>query len=216
MTKPTTHVLMIVDRSGSMQHLANDVRGGFNSYIDELRKDTGRRYRVTVTLFDTNFQPLCTAAKLKDVPVLDETTYRPGGGTALLDAVALTVAEFEKEAPELGDEDRALVVVQTDGEENSSREHCGETGRAFIADLIKTREATGKVSFVFIGAGPDTWMQAAGMGFATASTVSVAATSGGTQSTYVGLAKGTRAYSRGATGAEASGILAAETAASDD
>jgi hypothetical protein len=216
MTKPTTHVLMIVDKSGSMQHLATDVRGGFNAYIADLRKDEDRRYRVTATLFHTQFEPLCTAAKLKDVPALDEVTYRPGGGTALLDAVALTVAGFEARVPELADDDRVLVVVQTDGEENSSKEHRGEAGREFIADLIKTRETGGKWSFVFVGAGPDTWTQAAGMGFAAASTVSVAATSAGTHDTYTGLAKGTRAYSRGATGAEASGILADETAVDRD
>jgi Mg-chelatase subunit ChlD len=216
MSKPTTHVLMVVDASGSMAPLANNVRGGFNAYIADLRKDADRRYRVTAALFNTELEPLCTAARLKDVPVLDDMTYRPGGGTALHDAVAFTVSGFDAYAPELGEDDRAIVVVQTDGEENSSKEFAGSAGRAFIANLIRAREATGKWSFVFIGAGPDTWTQAAGMGFAAASTVSVAATSAGTQSTYTGLAAATRSYSRGATGAEASGIVAAAAGGDDD
>jgi uncharacterized protein YegL len=209
--KPTTHVLMVVDMSGSMQPLAADVRGGFNTYIADLRKDEDRRYRVTATLFDTQFDSLCVATKLKDVPNLTGINYRPRGMTALIDAVGKTIAEFDARVPALGDEDRVLVVVQTDGHENASQEFTRER----IAATIKEREGAGKWSFVFIGAGPDTWAQAAGMGFAAASTVSVAATSAGTSATYSGLASATRSYSRGATGAEASSILATETATAD-
>ena len=39
MGKPTTHVLMAVDRSGSMSGLAGDVRGSFNTYLDSLVSD---------------------------------------------------------------------------------------------------------------------------------------------------------------------------------
>lgn len=198
MGKPTTHVLLIVDMSGSMGRLASDVRGGFNTYVDELRADTEKKYRLSVTLFDTAFVPLCTAAKLRDVPALTERNYRPRGMTALLDAVGKTIAEFES-ATTLDDEDRVLVVVQTDGHENSSREFRPSD----IAELIKQREAGGRWSFVFLGAGPDTWQQAAGMGFRGESTVSLDSTSGATQGSYSGLAGATRSYSRGGSAAEA-------------
>lgn len=198
MAKPTTHVLLIVDMSGSMGRLASDVRGGFNTYVDELRADTEKKYRLSVTVFDTEFVSLCTAAKLRDVPALTEQNYRPRGMTALMDAVGKTIAEFES-ATTLGDDDRVLVVVQTDGHENSSREFRRED----IAVLIREREAGGRWSFVFLGAGPDTWQQAEGMGFRGASTVSLDATSGATQGSYSGLGAATRSYSRGGSAAEA-------------
>lgn len=202
--KPITHVLPITDMSGSMSPLADDVRGGFNAYVDELRADTDRHYRLTVTLFDTEFIPLCTAAELPDVPRLTEANYRPRGMTALLDAVGKTITEFES-ATTLGDDDRVLVVVQTDGAENRSREYTSAT----VAALIKEREATGKWSFVFLGAGPDTWRQADAMGFARGSTVSLDASADATRGSYSGLAGATRSYSRGGSAEDSAVAVAA-------
>lgn len=204
MSRPTTHVLLITDMSGSMGLLAADVRGGFNSYIDELRADTDGKYRLSVTLFDTSFMSLCTAARLRDVPALTEANYRPRGMTALMDAVGKTIAEFEA-ATTLGAADRVLVVVQTDGAENSSREFT----REHIAALIKEREATGRWSFVFLGAGPDTWRQAERMGFSGASTVSLDSSAQATQGSYSGLATATRSYSRGGSAADSAAAVAA-------
>lgn len=202
MSKPTTHVLFVTDMSGSMQPLAKDVRGGFNTYVGDLRNDD-KRYRLTVTLFDDQFETLCVNAKLPDVPVMDESNYAPRGMTALLDAVGKTVTGFESRVT-LGEEDRVLVVVQTDGHENHSREY----NRDQIAAMVKQREASGKWSFMFLGAGIDAWAQAQGMGFDRGSTISTAATSAGTHSTYSGLSAATRSYSRGASGTEASGLVA--------
>lgn len=211
MGKATTHVLMIVDMSGSMAPLAEDVRGGFNTYLDDLAKDGGT-YRLTVTLFDDRFESLCVAAKLADVPRLTEANYKPRAMTALLDAVGKTVAEFDSRVPVLADGDKVLVVVQTDGHENASREFSREQ----IAALIKAKEATGRWSFMYLGAGADAWSQAGGMGFAANTTLRSAHTSGATRSTYTGLTQASIAYSAGATGAEASGIVASALADDND
>ena len=48
---------------------------------------------------------------------------------------------------------RVKSVLDVAVERVVAGEHRGDAGRAFIADLIKTREAAGKWSFVFIGAG---------------------------------------------------------------
>jgi hypothetical protein len=201
--KSTTHVLFVTDMSGSMQSLAEDVRGGFNTYLDDLAKDGGK-YRLTVTLFDDRFESLCVAAKLKDVPRLTAENYRPRAMTALLDAVGKTVAEFDARVPALADGDRVLVVVQTDGHENASTEFT----RDRIAALIKEREATGRWSFMYLGAGADAWAQAGGLGFAASSTVKSAHSGSATRSAYSGMTAASIAYSKGATAAEASGLVA--------
>ncbi|MCX5066610.1 hypothetical protein OOJ91_12050 [Micromonospora lupini] len=204
MSKPTTYVLLIVDMSGSMNKLADDVRGGFNAYVDELRADTDREYRLSVTLFDTEFIPLCTAHSLDGAPAMTEANYRPRGSTALMDAVGLTIGQFESAAA-LDEDDRVLVVVQTDGRENSSREFTA----ADITHLIKTREAGGRWSFVFLGAGPNTWRQAEGMGFQIGSTVALDASEQATKGSYFGLATATRSYSRGGSAADSAATVAA-------
>lgn len=185
----TTHVLMIVDMSGSMAGLAEDVRGGFNQYLADLESDSDQ-YSFTVTVFDTEFISLCTASRWESTPRLDTKNYRPRGYTALLDAVGKTILEFEAtEALKVGD--KVLVVVQTDGRENASKEFT----RDKIKAMIESREETGTWSFVFLGAGPDTWRQAAGMGFQRANTVSYDAIQ--TRSSYAGVSRGTKSFAGG-------------------
>jgi hypothetical protein len=45
------HIVMILDRSGSMNGLQNDVIGGFNSFIDEQQKNSDKKF-ITTILFD--------------------------------------------------------------------------------------------------------------------------------------------------------------------
>lgn len=191
----TTHVLIITDMSGSMSKLAADVRGGFNSYIEDLRKDTDATYKATVTLFDHRYMPLCAAATLDQVPALDDHNYVPAGSTALLDAVGRTIGQFDQ-ATTLEPDDRVLLVIQTDGQENSSI----EWKFAAISKLITAKEATGQWSVNYLGAGKDSWDQANAMGINSANYINTADTSAGTIASYSGLATATRSYSKGASG----------------
>lgn len=205
MSKPTTHVLMAVDKSGSMGRLAADVRGGFNSYVDSLTGDD-YKYRLTVALFDHDYKLHCCQTKPKKVARLDAGNYAPGGTTALLDAIGRIIADFEKDTT-LDEHDRVMLVVQTDGEENTSREY----DLAGVRKLIEERQATGRWSCLFIGAGIDAWKQSEGMGFSCGSTITVAASSVGTQSSYAGLTKATRRYAGGASGDDAAKLIADAT-----
>lgn len=195
-TKPTTHVLMVIDRSGSMHIVADDVRGGFNAYLENLEQDTAVTYRITTALFDDNYALMGVGLAPQDVIRLNQRTYRPGGSTALLDAIGRIISDFER-STELRPRDRVLLVVQTDGEENASREYKVEQ----IRKMITEREATGVWGAVFMGAGPDTWKQAGGMGFSTST--SYARTSEDTRNTYDGLTKMSGAFSRGASTGQA-------------
>lgn len=205
-TEPTgtTHVLFVVDMSGSMSTLAADVRGGFNTYLSDLASKPGR-YQLTVALFDTEYETLCADSALADVPRLDSGNYRPRGMTALLDAVGRTITAFEARVPRLGEHDRVLLVVQTDGQENSSHEYRWDR----IAQMIRDREATGKWSCMYLGAHADAWGQASRMGFDRGSTIAVAHSSVGTRSTYSGLTEASAAFAAGASGADAAGIVSA-------
>lgn len=194
-SRPTTRVLFVTDMSGSMSNVADDVRGGFNSFVDTLRADTKAQYRLTVMLFDDQFEFLCTDTALADVPVMDHSNYTPRGRTALWDAVGHTVTRFERSA-KLGDGDRVLVVVQTDGGENASTEFSGHS----VSALVKEREAGGKWSFLFFGADIDAWAEASRMGFRRSQTVNTSSTGASTRAAYRSLARGTRKFSMGASG----------------
>jgi uncharacterized protein YegL len=204
----TTHVLFVTDMSGSMHDLAEDVRGGFNTYLADLRKDVeanGTDYRMSVTVFDTRFMPLCVAAELADVPDFTQANYAPTGMTALLDAVGRTVGEFDT-ATTLGDDDRVLLVIQTDGGENSSREWTWEK----IRTLLDERERTGKWSIVYLGQGVTAWEQGSRFGAST-QVVGVAGTSKGTASSYSGLSMATVVYAETGVARDVGAAVAAAT-----
>ncbi len=200
----TTHVLMVTDMSGSMSGLAGDVRGGFNAYLDGLAADTEGSYQITASLFDHEYMPLCTGAALADVPRLSVENYKPRGTTALLDAVGRTVADFELRVSSLGDDDKVILVVQTDGFENASKEFTSSAVRKLLAD--RTADG-GKWAVLYIGAGVDSWSQAEAMGVKLDSYVHTSGSAAATGATYRSMTAATVAYAGGAGAGDAGEIV---------
>ena len=155
-------VNVILDKSGSMSTKVQDVIGGFNLYLDELAKESAVDYGFSLTLFDTVVEMRYKATPLANVAKLDDATYRPSGNTALLDAIGNTVQTVSTESF-----DKIITVIMTDGEENSSR----EWNLKAIRELIKTKEAAGNWTFVFLGANVDAFEQGANLGVPVAQSV---------------------------------------------
>jgi hypothetical protein len=143
---------VILDKSGSMASKTNDVIEGFNAYIAGLGKEDQVNYLFSLTLFDTQLAYRHVAARLPEVKRLDSKSYRPGGNTALNDAIGITVRKVEADQPKV---DKVVTVIMTDGEENSSREWTHDAVRG----LIEQKENEGRWTFVFLGAGLDAWHQ---------------------------------------------------------
>lgn len=75
-------IAFLLDRSGSMQSIKSDVIGGFDAFITEQRAGDGE-CQVTLAQFDNEYEVVCHARPLADVPALD---LSPRGSTALLDS----------------------------------------------------------------------------------------------------------------------------------
>jgi hypothetical protein len=74
--------------------------------------------------------------------------YRPGGGTALYDAIGYMIDHFSA-LPEASDPNCSfLLVIVTDGEENSSR----HWNYARVRESIQSLEKTGRWTFTYLGA----------------------------------------------------------------
>jgi uncharacterized protein YegL len=174
---------------------AADVRGGFNSYVDQLREDKASDYRLTAVTFDTQVATLFTDVRLTEVPTMDTSNYRTGGNTALYDALGVSLAEqtgaIRQEGKPYGTE-RVLVIVMTDGEENSSRRFTKEQ----VTGEIQQREAAGNWTFVYLGADQDAWSAAQGLGFAAGNVAGYALAD--TKEVFRKLARSTGRYSRSA------------------
>jgi uncharacterized protein YegL len=153
-------VNVILDKSGSMASKTSDVIHGFNAYLEGLAQEDAVEYCFSLTFFDTVVEYRHVAVPLVDVPHLDNKSYRPGGNTALNDAIGATVRKVENEEAK---HDKVVTVIMTDGEENSSR----EWSTAGVKALIEEKESKGW-TFVFLGAAMDAWSQGAAYGIRTA------------------------------------------------
>lgn len=177
-----TAVAIVVDRSGSMQDLASDVEGGIKTFVKEQRKVPGK-CTIRLDQFDDVFENV-----YRSTPVSSAPAYKlvPRGMTALLDAMGKTITQFGEELAALPEKQRpgnVIVVVATDGFENSSREWTSPK----IKELIKQQEDEYGWNFVFLAANQDAIATGASYGYAAASSLTFDATSQGVAQSYTGL-----------------------------
>lgn len=193
-TNNTTHVLAVIDASGSMFPLAMEVRSGFNGYIAELREaraERGLRFQVSVTTFNHRATLLCTAAPLDEVPELTEVNYAPASMTSLLDAVGATIAAFDREVPLVDwadGGDRVQLVIMTDGQENMSSAFTWDQ----IREVLEARAAAGW-QITYLGQGVNAWAQGARFGGGTV-VIASSDTAEGTRAAYQGMKMSTVDY----------------------
>jgi len=158
----TTELVFVLDRSGSMQGLESDTIGGFNSLLAKQKKEPGRAL-VSTVLFDSKVDVIHDRMPVEKVAPLTDKEYCVGGCTALLDAVGGAIHHIsnihKKSRPE-DRPDKTLVVVITDGMENSSREY----SYAQINDMVTRQKKKYDWEFLFLGANIDAIAAAASMG----------------------------------------------------
>ena len=174
MTNPDyTHVTLVVDRSGSMESVADEAQSGMNALLTSQFALPGR-LTVTLVEFDSDIDTVMRMAKKRVEYVLE-----PRGMTRLLDAVGGELAATQADIKALGKSERpdqVMFVVVTDGDENSSNKH---TLKGVRSEVKRLRKKSGW-TFQFIGAGDSAW-QGSEMGM---NTTSAPATDDGIQRSY--------------------------------
>jgi hypothetical protein len=159
MKNNTTLYHFIVDRSGSMYDCIDDTIGGFNAQlnsIEELKSECpDQKFLTSVTLFNTEIDHVVSMEQKIGENKLTRKNYIPSGGTALLDAVGISIQRIERVMGQEIEEDKAsvVVVIMTDGHENSSRIFNFKEVSKMISKLSKT----GKWTFNFLGADLDSF-----------------------------------------------------------
>jgi Mg-chelatase subunit ChlD len=181
------HIYFLLDRSGSMQSIASDVIGGFNSFLAAQRAD-GPDALMTVVQFDSQdaHEVLSEAHPIAEVADLSATTFIPRGGTPLYDAMGHTVADATIRAEQRRsaslEAEEILFVTFTDGEENQSVEY----DREKIFELIKKREDDGW-TFAYLGANQDAYAEGGRIGYAAGNTQNFAADAAGSAAVFASL-----------------------------
>ncbi|MCK9567903.1 VWA domain-containing protein [Candidatus Pacearchaeota archaeon] len=187
--KNLTEIVAIIDRSGSMHGLTKDTIGGFNSFLAEQKKNSGKA-KLTLVQFDDKYQIDYDGADISSVKDLDESTYMPRGNTALLDAVGktiVTIGERLSKTPEDERPGQVIFLIITDGQENASKDY---REAAKIAEMVKHQTDTYNWTFLFLGGGDAAFSQGMALGFSANNTHNYSANAAGTSNLYRSVSKG--------------------------
>lgn len=144
-----THIAFILDRSGSMDSMAKEAIGGFNSFLKEQQSEEGAA-RLSLVLFDHEYTPVVENRPIAEVEPLDEKSYQPRGMTALLDAMGRTIDSLGQQLADTPEEERpgtVIVVTLTDGLENSSHDYSYDK----LGEIIEHQKKAYKWEFLFLG-----------------------------------------------------------------
>ncbi len=143
--KLVNHVIILLDKSGSMNSVRTEALQGVNKTINDIKKaaDESKQY-TEVSLYDFSDYINRTAFRRPTVMVDQILSYYPAGGTALFDAVERAINEHL--TPEREDENHSyLVIAITDGQDNQSADR---TGRR-MNDLVRKVQGTDRWTVTF-------------------------------------------------------------------
>lgn len=175
MTNPDLMLIAaLLDRSGSMQAIADDTRGGFDAFIASQRGQSGSTV-VTLAQFDDKYEMVYQNRAIDEVAPL---ALDPRGTTALLDAIGRYISEIGSALGGLPEDQRpgsVMIVVLTDGHENASKEWTKDS----VRQLISQQEEKYGWDFVFLGANMDAVDVGQRIGFAPDRAMTYAASSTG-------------------------------------
>ena len=108
MNKNLFEIAYILDRSGSMQCMVEPAIAGFNQFLREQREAPGEA-RLSLILFDDQYELPCDRLPLEEVPDLDTTPYVPRAMTALLDAIGRTINEIDQRLDSMLEADTTIA-----------------------------------------------------------------------------------------------------------
>jgi uncharacterized protein YegL len=157
-----THIAFVLDRSGSMGAIREQAISGFNSFLQAQGQLEGEA-RFTLVLFNGEVQRTCHNIPVTEMTPLDWQSFVPDGNTALDDAVGSTIDQLGSELTALPEEQRpgkVVIAVLTDGEENASQRYT----TADVKQRVEHQREQYGWEFVFLGASPETFAQAAARG----------------------------------------------------
>lgn len=186
-----TYINVVLDETGSMDSCRDSTISSFNEYINSQKGLEGECF-VSLTTFDQGWRDARPSVRdvyrnvpISGVPALTRDTFVPNGGTNLYDAIGSTIKNLEASIKD--EKANVLVVIITDGGENSSKEY----NLSQIKTMVGEKEKEGW-TFVYLGANQDAWQVGASFGLSKGQTMTYdVANMSGTMTT---LAAATTAY----------------------
>jgi hypothetical protein len=174
-TPKATDIIVVLDRSGSMQSIGTSTVDGFNLFIKEQKAAKGEA-TITLVQFDNEYQIDYKNQPINEtVDLILGETFVPRAMTALFDAVGRTINEIDTK-------NDVVFVIVTDGMENASREFDKKT----VFEMIKEKETKGW-NFIFLGANQDAIKAGGELGIKAGNSMTYNANNGSVNAMYTNL-----------------------------
>lgn len=190
--KESTHIIAVLDRSGSMFSVAEAAIGGFNEFLSSQKKLKDKATMSGVLFSDPHKIEALFDGKtldIKSVPELTMEKFRPDGWTALCDAIGKAVNNYKATEAGKAGKEKVLVLIVTDGIENASKEF----NKKDIADLIAYQKKQ-NWEFIFLCSTEDAFKVGADFGVAAGNTFKFENSIVGNKKLYSKVAKATANY----------------------
>jgi len=146
-------IVLILDESGSMESIRNDMLKSINDLIKEQKQVKERPSTFTLVKFSDKVNRYISNKPLDNIKLLSSEDYTPNGSTALYDAIGDTINWFRNEKD-------VLMVIVTDGQENSSTKY----NKQQINSMIEQKKETNKWSYVYLSNDLNTQLQGNNIG----------------------------------------------------
>jgi Mg-chelatase subunit ChlD len=180
-SESTTHLVVVIDASGSMAPLQGFVIEGANTLLADIDPSV----RVTLIQFDSRDHQVVMVDEVPagEVAPLTVADYQPNAGTPLYDAVGTAVGSTIGQAALYealtGNKAGVVFAIISDGQENASTRYSATDMRRL---LERQQEAGWTVQF--LGLGIDAFAEGAHLGIDAAHTVASRHDRGGTLNSF--------------------------------
>jgi hypothetical protein len=140
----TLHLLILLDKSGSMEDHKSEIISGFNSFLSSTEDQLRHLHRAcNFTLVTFNQEHHISRQTIGSHLNLTKENYKCSGRTALYDAIGTSLSNF-RETQDM------MIVIVTDGLDNCSRKY----DQKLIASMIADGKTNKNWRFVYLAADP--------------------------------------------------------------
>lgn len=164
--KNTSHVIFVLDDSGSMQSCREATISGYNEFLQAQKADaikTNIPTFISLYKFDGhNVGCVFNRVAVNAVDNLTENSYNPQGTTNLYDAIGTVMVQINQQLAQHKKDtrDSIIITILTDGAENASRTYSNQA----IKQMVEKAEGK-NWGFMFLGANIDAFAAGSSLGF---------------------------------------------------
>ena len=180
-----TEIKVLLDSSGSMNLIKDDSIGGYNAFL-KLQKESENSDNIkwSLSTFNNTYDCQFTSKPIQQVEYMKNNDFIATGNTALYDAIGKLILDTVEEPYT-----SYIIVIITDGQENSSRCYTAQAIKNIIENKMNTKRCESQAlwDFVYLGANQDSILESSKIGIKPQSAIDYEANAASVEAVYRGV-----------------------------